>query len=460
MSDDTKLPTVDGFRVVRLLGEGGMGKVYEAEQASPRRTVALKLLHEESVDPESIRRLELEADALARLTHRGVVPLLAQGRTGDGVPWLALERVDGEPLDAYVRARQPALRERVRLFEELCDAVAHAHQKGVVHRDLKPGNVLVVPPEDESASDVNVGHVRVLDFGLARFMHHAAPGEDERPDQDPTLPGRIVGTLAYMSPEQARGDAGAVDQRSDVYALGGLLYELLTGRRPLDIDGLWLGEAARRIVGDDPVPPHRVARVPRDLSRIAMKALDKEPSRRYGSAAHLRDDVVRWQDGLPIDAVGPSTLYTLRKLCARHKAATAAAAVALFALLLAGPTFAWTARRQAVELRAARDRARAVLAFQEDVLSAADPTHDGRDVRLSQVLARAGGQLDDGDIESPAAEAAVRTVLGRAWASIGDPAQARPQLERALTLTRAAHGDDDPRTRELEATLRRLDDDR
>ncbi|MFG0320477.1 MAG: serine/threonine-protein kinase, partial [Planctomycetota bacterium JB042] len=163
MSDGRPLPSVQGFRVLRLLGEGGMGVVYEAEQESPRRRVALKLVREADVDPDSIARLELEADALARLTHPGVVPPPASGRTDDGAPWLALELVDGVPLDRYVREERPSLRERVARFEELCAAVAPAHQRGVVHRYLKPSNVLVAPRGEGSGGGARV---RVLDFGL------------------------------------------------------------------------------------------------------------------------------------------------------------------------------------------------------------------------------------------------------------------------------------------------------
>ncbi|MFG0318207.1 MAG: hypothetical protein ACF8XB_13110, partial [Planctomycetota bacterium JB042] len=270
-------------------------------------------------------------------------------------------------------------------------------------------------------------------------------------DVDQTLPGRIVGTLAYASPEQARGDGAAVDQRSDVHALGALLYELLTDRRPIDVEGCWIGEAARRVATVEPTPPHRVARVPRDLSTIATKALAKEPLRRYASAAHLRDDVVRWQTGLPIAAVGPTPLYALRKLAARHKAWTAAAVTVLIALVLAGPLFAWHARRQAAETRAARDRAHAVLRFQEEILSAPDPKRDGREVRLTEVLRRAGDALDRGLDEPEPNEAALRSLLGRAWLTAGDREEARRQLDRARELA-----EDDETRREVRRLLESL----
>src|SRR5262249_54983221 len=230
-------PRIGRYRILRLLGEGGMGAVYEAEQDNPRRPVALKVVRPGLVSPGLLKRFAQEAQILGRLHHPGIVPIYEAGVAEDGQPFFALELILGATLDEYVRrhALDPAA--RLGLLAQVCDAVQHAHEHGVIHRDLKPGNILV----DEA------GQPKVLDFGVAR-----ATDADLVTSTGHTRPGQLVGTLSYMSPEQVAADPAAVDQRSDVYALGVILFELLASRLPYPLEHLPLPEAARVIREQEP----------------------------------------------------------------------------------------------------------------------------------------------------------------------------------------------------------------
>ncbi|MFG0316863.1 MAG: serine/threonine-protein kinase [Planctomycetota bacterium JB042] len=438
-ADEPEAPSapreVEGFRIVREIGRGGMGIVYEAEQLRPHRRVALKVMRGELVDRERMKRIELESQVLALLKHPSIVPLYGSGRTADGSPWFAMEYVRGLTLKEAMERRAPSRAARLVLFRQICDAIAYAHQKGVVHRDLKPSNI-VLSDETLSASGdaVGLGQVKILDFGLARITD-----ADVSLVSMPSDAGHIVGTLAYMSPEQVRGRTDDVDQRSDVYALGVILYEMLTGRRPYDLDGCWLGEAAERIERSEPARIGSIDRSLRgDLDTIVRKALEKEPARRYQSVSSLAEDVDRYRQGFPILAHPPSALYQLRKLVLRHKARAAAVAVLLLSAVMVTSLVIWRARSVAKE----RDVAAAVVRFQQAMLASVDPGRDGREVKVIDVLARAADELDRGAAEIPEVEAALRQTVGFTYHRLGLYDEAEPHLVRADALNREHLGED------------------
>jgi WD40 repeat protein/predicted Ser/Thr protein kinase len=297
--------TIGRYRVVRVLGEGGMGTVYEAEQDNPRRTVALKVIRAGLASDFLLQRFAREAQILGRLHHPGIAQVYEAGVSESGQPYFAMELIAGAPLDRYVREQALDTRGRLELFARVCDAVQHAHEKGVIHRDLKPGNLLV------EAS----GQPRVLDFGVARAADGGLTAGGGR-----TETGQLIGTLSYMSPEQASADPAAIDARADVYALGVILYELLAHRLPYSLDGLALPEAVRVIQEHEPSRLGSLdGRLRGDLETIAAKALEKDRGRRYTSAGELAADVRRHLHHEPIRARPASALYHLRKFARRHK---------------------------------------------------------------------------------------------------------------------------------------------
>ncbi|MCW5775747.1 MAG: serine/threonine protein kinase [Phycisphaeraceae bacterium] len=332
------------YRIVRLLGQGGMGAVYEAEQDRPHRRVALKLMRPGLVSQRALRRFEHEAEVLGRLQHTGIAQIYEAG-LHDGLPFFAMEFVDGLPLTAYANARGLSTRDRLRLFARVCDAIHHAHTKGVVHRDLKPANILVTevgePPEPLP---------KVLDFGIAR-----ATDSDMTVTTRQTDVGQIMGTLPYMSPEQVAGDCHDIDTRSDVFALGVLLYELLAGRLPYDLERHVIAEAARMIQHDEPTRLSSVdSQLRGDIETIVGKALEKERDRRYQSAHDLGSDIRRYLADEPIAARPPSTWYQLRKFARRNRG-LAGGVAAVFAVLLLGLIGTTYGLTQAVQARAAAE---------------------------------------------------------------------------------------------------------
>jgi tetratricopeptide (TPR) repeat protein/predicted Ser/Thr protein kinase len=328
------------YRILRRLGEGGMGVVYEAEQDQPRRAVALKVIRPGLVSPDVLKRFAQEAQILGRLHHPGIAQIYEASVAEDGRPFIVMEFIHGVPPDEYARRHHLDAPARLALLAKVCDAVEHAHEQGVIHRDLKPGNILV----DEA------GQPKVLDFGVAR-----ATDADLLTSTGHTRTGQLVGTLSYMSPEQVAADPAAVDARSDVYALGVILFELLASRLPYPLEHLPLPEAARVICDQEPSRLGSLdTRFRGDVETIAAKALEKDPARRYQSAGELAADLRRHLDNQPIRARPASALYQLRKFARRHKALVGMTAAFLGLLLGGGAVTAWQAVRLA---RAERDQA-------------------------------------------------------------------------------------------------------
>ncbi|RME39209.1 MAG: serine/threonine protein kinase [Planctomycetota bacterium] len=295
------------YTILRRLGEGGMGIVYEGQQHNPRRLVAIKVIRGgPSADEYRVRLFQREAQTLARLKHPAIAAVYEAGRTDDGQHYFTMEHVVGEPLNRYVREHALSRKERLDLFCKICEAIHYAHQRGIIHRDLKPSNILV----DRD------GNPKVLDFGLARVVGPEA-GVTTMTDV-----GRLMGTLPYMSPEEAAGHPEDMDVRSDVYSLGVLLFELLTGQLPYKVQRAALPQALKTICEEPPPRPGTIDPSLRgDLETIMLKALEKEPARRYQSASALAEDIVRFQRNEPIQARPAGVIYRLRKFAARHAAA-------------------------------------------------------------------------------------------------------------------------------------------
>lgn len=329
---------VGRFHILRRIGAGGMGRVYEAQQSQPHRRVAIKILRRGIASRSTLRRFRAEIEVLGNLQHPGIAQLYEAGTFDEGqggVPWFAMELVeDARPILRYASDEGLDRRARLHLFAKVCDAVAYGHLKGIVHRDLKPGNVLITTD----------GEPKLIDFGIAR-----ATESDIAITTVGTHMGALLGTIAYMSPEQSRGDSRDIDQRSDVYSLGVVLYELLTAARPYSLSHTSIIGAARMVQEDSATPMSRIDRSLRgDLETIVAKAMEKDPQRRYLSAAGLAADARRFLEGKPIEARPPSVGYLLRCFARRHRGVVAASA-AIIALLITATFVSTTLYMQAVE---------------------------------------------------------------------------------------------------------------
>jgi tetratricopeptide (TPR) repeat protein/predicted Ser/Thr protein kinase len=418
LSDEPPVPSHIGrYEIVRVLGEGGMSVVYEAQQQNPRRTVALKVLRPGVLSPELMRRFQHEIQVLGSLQHPGIAHIyeaaVAEFSVAPNVripqPYFAMELVRGQSLTAF--AANLTVRERLELIAKVCDAVQYAHQKGVIHRDLKPANILVPERTGTPLSDTDLSpHPKVLDFGVARM---AAPGSASMN----TEAGRLIGTLAYMSPEQVGGNVQEIDTRSDVYALGVILYEVLSNELPFAVTNCPLHEGIRRIREEEPL--RLGARNPvfkGDIETIVARAMARDKARRYPSAAELAADIRRYLRGEAIEARRDSAFYVLGKFVARNRAITAAAA-ALFIGLSLFAVYAYSQARRFEALSTkehnARVAAESVKDFLDGIFDLATPAPGrGYDLTLVDMLDDATTRLEKGELANdPNVEAEVRDKL-------------------------------------------------
>ncbi|MCP4249379.1 MAG: serine/threonine protein kinase [bacterium] len=431
---------IGGYEIVGELGRGGMGVVYDAQQLDTGRCVALKVIRGAAGSDLRLDKLfHREIRTLARLQHPGIATIYDAHSTEDGLHFFAMELVRGTSLIELVPGRNqraepvmPALRDRLRVFCDICDAVSHAHQHGVIHRDLKPSNVLV----DES------GRPKVLDFGLARITDadlSIAGGATET--------GQLIGTVPYMSPEQVRGLVDKIDIRSDVYALGVMLYKLATGLRPFDLrwgDAPILPEAARLICEEPPPRPSTVDRtIADDLDTIILKALEKEPARRYQSAAALGEDVQRYLSGHAILARPPSTAYQLRKLMGRHKLVTGLGAALVVLAIVSAIVFGVQAielGRQRDQARAEADRALRINAFLQDMVGAIDPERSGPQLRVRELLDEVAATLGTELAGEPEVRASLHHSLAGYYLALRMLPEAQQHADAAIELWQSLHG--------------------
>ena len=455
---------VGRYELVRPVGEGAMSAVYLARQDGLDRPVAVKILRSRALAYDAAGRFEREVRALSRLDHPGIARILDAGVEA-GVPFIAMEYVPGLPLTRAAREAGLSLRERLRLVADVADAVQAAHGRAVVHRDLKPDNVLVIPADRPGVA----GRPKVLDFGIARVLDEV---DDARPAVESaaatthvtmrTTAGVLLGTLGYMAPEQARGEADGADVRLDVYALGAMLHELAVGRLPVDTAGLPLPVALSRL-GDPDVSPRSIGTIPGDftggdLHAVLSTALASEPARRYASAEALARDLRRMLADEPVSARPPTRTYLARKFARRHRAGVAATAVAALTLT-AGTTVATVglvreaaARRDAESARAQAEQALAVSQRQNqrsfrtrrfigEILESADLSGDGgaADATLLSAVRGATARLGTRPGDDPLVESELRVTLARALRSLGEIGEADEQFALSFDAAERAY---------------------
>ncbi|QQR74886.1 MAG: serine/threonine protein kinase [Holophagales bacterium] len=432
---------VGAYRLERLLGRGGMGVVYLGHRAdeSFEQRVAVKLLRPELASPDLVDRFRTERQALANLRHPNIARLLDGGSTEEGLPFLVMEYVEGAPLEEYCAAHRLSVEARLELFATVCAAVEEAHRNLIVHRDIKPANILV----DES------GTAKLLDFGVAKLL--------DRAGEAGAAMTQALGyaTPAFASPEQLAGES--ITTATDVYALGVLLHRLLTGRHPYRLDEATPTErvrivrevlpalpsttaaAARESPPGMPEPSRLARRLAGDLDQIVLKALRKEPPRRYASVTELAEDLARHRRGLPVHARPDTVPYRVGRFVRRHWLGVAASA--LVALGLAGGLLAYArqarmARAEAARAEIERATAEQELAFLGRVLSAADPgAGAGRRVTVAEVLDNASRHLGSELGGRPEVERSLRRTLGETYLSLGLLPEAERELRRAVALS-------------------------
>jgi eukaryotic-like serine/threonine-protein kinase len=430
--------SIGPYRLIRELGVGGMGAVWLAERSdgSLKRTVALKLPHAGPFQRQLAERFDRERDILAALTHPNIARLYDAGAGSTGQPYLALEYVEGLPLTEYCKSKDLGVRERLELFGQVLSAVQYAHNNLVLHRDLKPSNILVTA----------AGTVSLLDFGIAKFMTGAETSETALTE----LTGRAM-TPDYASPEQIAG--APISTSSDVYSLGVVLYELLTGVRPYKLKRGTRGELEDAILAVDAIRPSQMMRqrtgvhdtvmfktakqLDGDLDTVCLKALKKKPEERYATVAAFANDITRWLNGYPIETRSDGSWYVVRKYLARHRTVVALSALAIFAMVTGTIVSVIQAQRASAEAEIAREQTARALAveqflsglFNANSVDQVDP-EAARRITARQLLDRGAERIDKTLVDFPDAKADVLATLGTMYVHLGE-------WQKAAELNRA-----------------------
>ncbi len=421
-------PTKIGPYVIkRVIASGGMGTVYEAMQENPRRPAAVKVIKRSMASQDALRRFEREAQALARLRHPGIAQIYEAGtfvEAGVSLPFFALEYIpNAKTIIEFTKSMDYGVRQKLELFLQVCEAVHYGHQRGIIHRDLKPGNILV----DSEA------RVRIIDFGVAR----AIDADLEQADNQ-TRVGQIIGTPQYMSPEQFEADPNDLDTRSDVYALGVVLYELVSGRLPYDIEHSGVFEVARTVREEQPVALNSaVPGVGSEVGLITAKALHKNREARYQSAFGFAEDLRRYLKGEAISARPTSLAYQVKVLARKNKAAVGLATLAVVFLvvgIITTTALFLDVRTERAKADIAAQQALSANAFLTNTLSAVVPYGFGDAKTIGDLCDLASRDIDDAFPGNPTTEADVRNTIGRIYSRIDQRPQAELQLRKAHSL--------------------------
>ena len=452
------------YHLLERIGEGGMGEVWLAEQRKPvRRRVALKLVKAGMDTREVVLRFESERQALALMDHPAIAKVFDAGSTPEGRPYFVMEYVAGIPITAYCDKHKLTTRQRMELFIQVCEGVQHAHQKAIIHRDLKPSNILV--------SDVDGKPVpRIIDFGLAK-----ATSQRLTDGIMYTRVGAILGTLEYMSPEQADSGGEDIDTRTDVYSLGVVLYQLLVGALPLELKQLAYREMLLRLRDKEvPKPSLRIStqggdsaitarnrgtdapsltrQLRGDPDAVVLKALEKDRKRRYGSPSELAADLGRYLRNEPVSAQPPSAVYRARKYVRRHRLGVAMSAAAVLLLVGSAVTEAIQLRRITQERDRAtreRDRADRITQFMTSMFKVSDPSESrGNTITAREILDKSSTEIKTSLTSDPELQAQMMYVMGEVYDNLGLYPRAQPLLQQSLEIRQRVLGPERPETLE------------
>ena len=460
-SDSTAPDIIGNYRIIQKLGEGGLGEVYEAEQTEPiRRRVALKIIKWGMDTKQVVARFESERQALALMNHPNIAKVFDAGATEQGRPFFVMECVKGMPISEYCDKHRLNTRQRLELFNQVCDGIQHAHQKGIIHRDIKASNVLVMIQDDKPVP-------KIIDFGVAKAIAQRLTEKSVFTEM-----GQLIGTPEYMSPEQAEMTGLDIDTRTDVYSLGVLLYELLVGVLPFeseDLRSVGFDEIRRKIREEEPPKPstrlttpgfdsaHALKSRQTDLSTLAkqlkgeldwitMRAMAKDRTQRYASASELAADVTRFLKHEPVMAGPPSAMYRLRKYVRRHKVGVAAGALVMAAMIIGitGTTIGFVKAVKA-ERKAKEDAetAQRVSDFLVGLFEVSDPSEArGNSITAREILDKGAGKIEEELQDQPRIQSRLMETMGRVYRNLGLYALAAPILEKSLSLKRKVYGEE------------------